>query len=65
MINYRGLAQEWLHNVLSTEAEEFSQKYQHIEEGMKLDHGEQFSMDNFISALEQVEEELYEVLHRK
>lgn len=65
MINYREVAQEWLHNLIAVEAEEFGEKFQHIEESMQLDYGKEFSMDNFVEALNKVEQELYEVLQRK
>jgi hypothetical protein len=64
MINYREVAQEWLHNVIAAEAEQFGEKFQHIEESMQLDHGAGFSMDKFVSALNEVEQEIYEVLQK-
>lgn len=61
-INYTEIAKEWLHGVLLTEAEEFSERYQHIEESMQEDHGKQFDMEEFVVALESVEKEIYKIL---
>lgn len=55
MINYNKLAREYIMGVIMGEAEDFAQKFTLVEESMKVDHGNNFDMLEFIEQLNNVE----------